>query len=406
LCGGEYSIGEVRYITFFVFAVLLAGCEGSVEVEDGGGDGFDAGADEQTDTDNSPDTYTDTDTNPDADADSGSDSIPDADAGMGGDDGGGADAGGEVVGCADAPCAEREWCQDDVWVCQSGWERSGGECVAIVPTEFQNRTPQGVCVKWNQEHPNRAGWVWEAGADNCDDGTLNPESIDDGIRRINLYRWLVGLYPVYNRRESNAYAQPCAIMMKENGTLNHSPPSDWECYSSEGASGAGHSNLAMGSRDPAGSIEQFIADSRTTSLGHRRWILDPPYLPAGIGHAESWNCTYVMTGGNTSDLDWVAYPAPGPFPKQAVLGKWSLGAWGFDQDQTTVTVKDLTAGTEEQPSFYFPTGWYGSLSYLAFEPSSEQAGHDYEVTVTGVRPDSSQTVTVTYTVQLVDCTQY
>jgi hypothetical protein len=126
----------------------------------------------------------------------------------------------------------------------------------------------------------------------------------------------------------------------------------------------------------------------------------------GHGHAESWNCTYVMTGGNTSDLDWVAYPAPGPFPEQAVLGKWSLGAWGFDQDQTTVTVKDLTAGTEEQPSFYFPAGWYGSLSYLAFEPSSQQAGHDYEVSVTAVRPDPSRTLTVTYTVQLVDCSIY
>jgi hypothetical protein len=71
-----------------------------------------------------------------------------------------------------------------------------------------------------------------------------------------------------------------------------------------------------------------------------------------------------------------------------------------------VTVRDLTASTEEQPSFYFPSGMYGSLSYLAFEPSTETAGHDYEVTVTGVRLDRNQTVTLEYTVQLVDCTQY
>jgi hypothetical protein len=102
----------------------------------------------------------------------------------------------------------------------------------------------------------------------------------------------------------------------------------------------------------------------------------------------------------------VAYPAPGPFPRRAVLGKWSLGVWGFDQDQVTVTVRDLTASTEEQPSFYFPGGGYGSLSYLAFEPSTETAGHDYEVTITGVELSRTETVTLTYTVQLVDCTQY
>ena len=161
---------------------------------------------------------------------------------------------------------------------------------AIAPTPFDSRTPEGVCGKWNDQHPNRASFVWEAGADSCDNGTLNPESIDDGIRRINLYRWLVGLYPVYNRRESNTYAQPCAIMIKENGDLDHSPPTDWLCYSQEGASGAGHSNLAMGRRDPAGAIDLYIEDQRITSLGHRRWILDPPYLPAGIGQPLQASC--------------------------------------------------------------------------------------------------------------------
>jgi uncharacterized protein YkwD len=277
--------------------------------------------------------------------------------------------------------------------------------VAIVPSDFAGRTPAGVCAKWKDEFPNRASFVWQAGANNCDNGTLNPESIDDGIRRINLYRWLLGLYPVYNRRAYNVYAQPCAIMMKENGTLNHNPPSSWKCYSSEGANAAGSSNLAMGMRDPAGSVDLYIEDSGVSSLGHRRWILDPPYLPTGIGQAGSWNCTYVMTGGNTTGLDWVAYPAPGPFPRQAVMGKWSLAARSFKQDETSVTVKDLTTGSEEQPSFYFPEGNYGSLAYLAFQPSSAQAGHDYEVTVTGVRPggSGSSPVTVKYTVQLVDC---
>jgi uncharacterized protein YkwD len=273
-----------------------------------------------------------------------------------------------------------------------------------VPADFADRTPESVCAKWNADHPNRAATVWEAGPDNCDNGTLNPASIDDGVRRINLYRWLVGLHPVYNDRSMNTYAQPCAIMMQENGDLNHEPPTDWECYTAEGDAGAGHSNLCMGARDPAGAVDAYIRDDRTPSLGHRRWLLDPPFLPTGIGHATSWNCTYVMTSGNTFRPDWMAYPPPGPVPRAGILGPWSFSVWGFDQDITTVTVRDLTAGSEEQPSFYYPSGWYGSYSNLAFTPSGVTAGHDYEVTVTGVRVTSgAQPETVIYTVRVIDC---
>jgi len=409
----------------------LAGCTGSIDAADAGDDAgvfIDAsdGADDPGDhadgiaADADPGSDPGADPGFDAGPDGGDECIPECGGKQCGDDGCGGECGtctgGEVCvdgqcqqpgSCDTISCDDLEWCKEGVCRCQSGWERQGPDCLPVIPTDFGSRTAADVCAKWKADYPTRAAWVWQAGADDCDDGTLNPESIDDGIRRINLFRWLVGLYPVFNQRSLNVYAQPCAVMIKENGSLNHSPPVDWNCYTSEGASGASNSNECMGRSDPAGAIDAYIGDNNVSSLGHRRWLLDPPYKPSGIGHATSWNCTYVMTGGNDFRPDWLAYPPPGPCPRAAILGKWSLGVWGFDQDNTTVTVTDLTTQESEQPVAEYPGGWYGSYSYLAFSPGGIVAGHDYQVTVTETRTaPGEQPATITYTVQVVDCSQY
>ena len=408
---------------------VTCGCRGVIYLEDAGPgqdaetladgqDAYDAGADSAGDNDPVGDNDPTGDGGLDA---GGGDCMPNCDGKQCGADGCGGtcgDCGGSSIcvdfqcqepgPCDNVTCEEREWCKDGICRCQSGWLMQTDECVPIVPSDFENRSPQSVCDKWNADYPNAAAWVWEAGPETCDDGVLNPDSIDDAIRRINLFRWLVDLYPVYNLRSLNAYEQPCAVMMMANNDLDHSPPSNWTCYSSLGASGAGHSNLAMGRHDPAGAIDLYIDDARIPSLGHRRWIFDPPYLTAGIGQAGIWNCTYVMTGGNSYSPNWVAYPPPGPCPEAATRGKWSLGAPGFDLDTTWVTVTDLTTGDSQEPAFYFPSGGYGNLSYLAFTMSNETAGHDYEVTIDGVKLGgySDPPETLSYTVQVIDCSQY
>lgn len=308
--------------------------------------------------------------------------------------------------CANVTCADTEWCEDGVCRCQSGWERQGIDCAAIVPPDptITSRSQQQVCDKWNLDYANQADWVWEADADTCADGDMNPASIDDGIRRLNLYRWLTGLHPTFNQRSHNAYAQPCAVIMQANGDLNHYPPDTWDCYSAEGASGAGHSNLAGGAWDPANAMELYLADNGVASLGHRRWLLDPPYQSAGIGHAGRWNCTYVMTYGNDYRPAYVAFPPPGPYPAAGLLGPWSLGATAYDANSLAVSVTDLSTGDVQQLAFEQPGGSYGSLSYLSFRPSGVSAGNDYQVEITGVRLIGGAAYeTLTYMVQVVDC---
>lgn len=307
--------------------------------------------------------------------------------------------------CAGVVCGERQWCKDGICRCQSGWVAQGAECVAPPASDPASRSAAEVCARWSADYAQRASSVWTPGPGACDPGTVDPESLDDGVRRLNLWRWLVGLDPVYHDPALAVYAQACAILIRANGQLNHSPPSDWTCYTAEGAAGAGHCNEAMGSYDPASAIDLYLWDPGVSSLGHRRWLLDPPMLPTGFGQAEGYNCTYVMTGGNATYPGFVAFPPPGPVPQEAVMSTWSVGAGGFDAAQTTLTVEDLNAGTQSAPVPQFPGGGYGSYAYLSFSPELPvQAGHDYRVTITQVRWGGNPApAPLSYTVRVVAC---
>jgi hypothetical protein len=160
----------------------------------------------------------------------------------------------------------------------------------------------------------------------------------------------------------------------------------------------------MGAYDPASAMDLYIWDGGVPSLGHRRWLLDPPYLPAGMGHAEGYNCTYVMTGGNGAFPPFLALPPPGPVPRAALVDVWSVGAAGFEPDPQ-VSLRDLTDGSQATPAASLAEGSYGSYAYLAFRPGlTLAAGHDYEVSVTQVRlAGAAQATTLTYRLQVVDC---
>jgi len=88
--------------------------------------------------------------------------------------------------------------------------------------------------------------------------------------------------------------------------------------------------------------------------------------------------------------------------------------WGLDSESTTVTVTDLTSGESATPTPAFPSGWYGSYSYLSFEPGGGfgdpfqiTAGHDYEVTVSNVRyAGGDPPQDLVYVIELVDCSEF
>ena len=93
------------------------------------------------------------------------------------------------------------------------------------------------------------------------------------------------------------------------------------------------SNIAWGN-GPADSIDQFIEDDgNATTLGHRRWIVNPPLGPVGIGYWEgggmygSAECLAVFGSSGTSNVPpWVAVPNPGPVPLAITKWTWSFSS--------------------------------------------------------------------------------
>ena len=94
-----------------------------------------------------------------------------------------------------------------------------------------------------------------------------------------------GVPPVESlKADYNQKAQAAALMMSVNGKLSHDPPSSWDCYSSDGKTGAGNSNLYLGVFGPD-AISGYIYDpgSGNYPVGHRRWILYPQTKHMGTG---------------------------------------------------------------------------------------------------------------------------
>ena len=85
----------------------------------------------------------------------------------------------------------------------------------------------------------------------------------------------------------NQRAQECSLIMHAYGGLTHYPSENMSCYSEDGASAAGKSNLSP----YAGvySVDLYMSDpGNETTLGHRRWILSNGLGPIGLGSTSDF----------------------------------------------------------------------------------------------------------------------
>jgi hypothetical protein len=197
--------------------------------------------------------------------------------------------GGDPCGGA---CGANEHCdaQTSSCVCDPGFADSGSGCTAVDPGDPSQRTSAEVCMRWGADHVITDPDPFSSSGADCDAGTLSEGGLTDTLTRINLYRWLSGLGPTSDDPSLNAIDQKCANLESwwdfSSGGSPHAPPSTSKCYTPEGANGAGMSNIAWGN-GPADSIDQFIEDNgNETTMGHRRWIVNPPLGPVGIGYWE------------------------------------------------------------------------------------------------------------------------
>jgi hypothetical protein len=252
---------------------------------------------------------------------------------------------------------------------------------------------------------NLSEGTWSGDVASCNAGDLTPEARANALRLVNLYRWLGGLPAVTDDPTMNAQDQQCALIMRANNQLSHTPPMTWTCWTQDGANAANGSNI--GTAPPVASIDGYMLDpGNPTTIGHRRWMLSNSLGPIGIGGTDRTSCVMTLGGTGRAGKPWAAWPPPGAIPYQAMAatrqGTVDTTGWTVQSDtinlsaaQVTVTSDGATlAGTLTQLG-----SGYGSRYAFRWNPSgwSTQAGKKYQVSVSGVTP------AISYEFDVLDC---
>jgi hypothetical protein len=178
----------------------------------------------------------------------------------------------------------------------------------------------------------------------CKAGTLSQAARDRALARLNFLRVLVGLPAVPYDAAHDADVQAASLIFAANAAISHTPDGGWTCYTPAGASGAGSSNIAVRAKSssftptPESFIDQWGDDVDVSSLGHRRWLVDPflSQIAFGMVHGATNVAAWPYAAGsavrviNAADavvdtlaLEYVAYPR-GDFPAEMFSSDWFL----------------------------------------------------------------------------------
>lgn len=242
--------------------------------------------------------------------------------------------------------------------------------------------------------------------DNCKAGKLSPEVQALFLQRLNYFRRIAGVPDQCELRESwNQKCQAAAALMSANGDLSHFPPKTWNCYSNDGATGAGNSNLSLGysggsalggQLDDAGSNNYFV--------GHRRWILNPYRKVFGHGSTEDAMALWALGGENANyptsvtqifETQYICWPPEFYFPSDLYCARWSFSLVGADFNKAEVTMYQNNVKLDVVIQEYTPG--YG-INTLVWEPQKVQYSGEstFKVTIKNVVFSEWDDVTANY----------
>jgi hypothetical protein len=183
------------------------------------------------------------------------------------------------------------------------------------------------------------GWTGNVAA--CAAGYCSQATNTAVLKRINYFRRVTGLNDNCTLDASLfSQEQEAALMMTANNQLNHTPPSNWTCYTTAGANACASSNLALG-YSATGAITAFIFDdgAGNDAVGHRRWILHSNKLSFSYGSTDNAMALYVLSNTPNSNVPaFIAYPPKGYIANTLVPTRWSFSIPSASFGSATVTM--------------------------------------------------------------------
>lgn len=201
-----------------------------------------------------------------------------------------------------------------------------GKCVKPL-----TRSRAEVCTRWKADRPQQSKVLQDVPAAACNPGVTPSASLQDALRRLNLFRWLGGAEPLALDETWNEFARSCAIIQTYIAPeISHYPEATARCYTEQGYTASHQSQLAAGSPTPAAAIDDLIFDTGDNNfhvIGHRQGMLMPWTKKVGIGFAQPPDgvpATCVRTFdeegiARPDGLDGVySFPSPGYVPYEVV----------------------------------------------------------------------------------------
>ena len=287
-------------------------------------------------------------------------------------------------------------------------------------------------------------------------GRLDSTFVNSGLTFLNFYRYVGGLGTVsldQNLMYGNSGAQYGAVLLAasknadSNFRLSHYPPRPADMstdFYNNGSGATSTSNISMRSgynslysfqQSIYGCMNENNSTQNLTTMGHRRWFLNPPLGKVGFGYAESdsghsYMVTKIFdTSASVGDYDFIAWPASGNFPNDIFDTKtpWSISlnpskfnvSYNVlnnavirvrrDYDGKTWTITNSNDKTSPTGSdmigayFHVNTEGYGLNNCIIFNIGSNLLGASaysgkYTVTVTGLKDKYNNPATLNYTV--------
>lgn len=251
--------------------------------------------------------------------------------------------------------------------------------------------------------------------DACERGELNDTQRNIILNEVNKLRAIHKLAPVTYRKEDEYQTQQGALMCTANNDINHTPPSSWYCYTSDGYSGTENSNLYIkwltGNNWPSSrsAIVSWMIDSYTSSLGHRQAIINPFVKNISFGRVDGkpkvttqWNASAMAlqyrSGYNSQiDVDYIACPYEN-YPPEMFQNDWLLNFSAFydknnwynnqNVDPSNVTIEVSVDGSGQQMNVtdiqFDNQGWGSVMNNLKWKVSGLQEEVRYNVSITNL----------------------
>ncbi|MDR1465898.1 MAG: CAP domain-containing protein [Oscillospiraceae bacterium] len=240
-------------------------------------------------------------------------------------------------------------------------------------------------------------------------GRLTDRSQQAAVNALNAIRLVAGVPP--NVRASDdlvTTAQYAAVLLAKNGKLSHTPgqPADMpSAFYQRALRGTKGGNLAhtVGSTNVLlNDLRQFLDDSDShniSTMGHRRWMLNPGMGATGFGHADVFT---VMMATDRSNASAGAKHRVVAFPAQMTPTAYFSPDWawtvsldeGFDISGVSVLLVRRSDGRQwffaasgSDGDFFRSNAATGQPRCVIFRPkgASVRAEDTYYVEVSGIR---------------------